>query len=211
MNVNLIIILLLTITSFTNNVNAQNDSLNIDRKLKSIKSYTLGERFEKEGWDPKLDDFGKEICYTDRISLGSFEEVELYIFLTESDTIYKLHTKEISCGSQIDKAKKFRMDIQEFYNIEFKLLPTKPSTPFKSPFGDGHYMKMTDYIYVAVRNGIKYTLTSTNSGMGISSNKISMLYWKVSFSITDLSLENDKKQKDKIKLLQEQKKAKSNF
>ncbi|MCB0381348.1 MAG: hypothetical protein KDD24_08830, partial [Flavobacteriales bacterium] len=97
---NFIVILLLVITSFTNFVNAQNDSLT--KKFKSIKTYTLGDRFEKKGWTPKFDDFGKAICYLDRISLGNFKDVELNIYLNDDGTIYKLNAEGMSCGSSMD-------------------------------------------------------------------------------------------------------------
>jgi hypothetical protein len=205
----LIILLLLIVTTIPSMVTAQNDSLS--RKFKSIKVYTLGDKFEKEGWGPAQDDLFNVTCYKDRISLGSFEDVDLFIYLTDDDTIYKLSAEGMSCGSSADKAKIFRMDIQEHYDIVFKLLPVKPMTPYKPPINGGYYLKETNYIYEAYKNDVKYTLTTTNSGFGVVPSKISMFMWNVSFSMTVIALEKRKKQQDKIKSLQEQSKAKSNF
>jgi len=202
-------LIFLTVVVLTNIVSAQNDSLN--RKFKSIKSYTLGTLIENKS-ELSIDDSRLEERYeTTLASLGRFKDVNLFIYITDNDTIYKLSAEGMSCGNSTDKAATFRTDIQEYYGITFKLLPVKPSTPYKLPVNGGQYGKDVEYVYVAYKNGVKYTLTTINSGMGVSPSKISMFFWKISFSMTDIDFEKRKKQQDKIKSLQEQNDAKSNF
>ena len=177
---------------------------------KSIKGFTIGKIYSGEPDESYIYKMGKE-----NISIDIYPKVELFVYLMNNDkTIYKLETESIFCGTNndgIEKAKLFRLNIENYYKIKFSLKPVKPASHMVDKKSNS--ITTTEYIRIAYNNNQKYVLKTykiihKNPYIG---KDWSITYWKVSFSITDIDLnEKNIKQIEKHKQ-EEQNKAKNNF